>query len=586
MNLTSRRRELVYSALNTTPSHVQKAPDPNRLLAVGLSMGLAILLLIGQLFRYQVVQHADLRQASDRQVSREVAVSAPRGVIVDANGRTLATDILVWDVSADPPLLTDAAKDRLAPRLGWLLDMPVEEVEAALSSTSAWVQLANGVPAATGKAILGFGEEGINCDPRALRTYPDGALVAHVLGLVNATGSGYYGVEGYYDAVLKSIAGSVLVEQDPLGEEIPGSSRSLVEGRAGTSLVLTLDANIQRKADQVLQQALKTTGAESGVILVMDPHSGAILASVSLPSYDSNEYAIADPGLLPDSVVSSMWEPGAVFDTITWAAAVDLGTITPETLFDDTTCIQVGGRSLCNWDMKSHGRVTAREALAQSLNVVAAQISTAMGSDAFYTYLRRFGFGEMSGVDLAGESQGLLRSPGDANWFPSDLGTNAFGQGIAMTPLQLATAISAVANGGFLMKPYIVQRLMLEGEAQVWESEVEPTFVRRVLSEESAEAMTYMLVDAAERSGPKVPGYQVAGKSGTAQIPTAYGYDPVGTIVSYVGFAPADDPRFVILVKLDRPETPLSGSEIAGPVFKAVADWLLQYWGIPPRSPK
>lgn len=277
-----------------------------------------------------------------------------------------------------------------------------------------------------------------------------------------------------------------------------------------------------------------------------------------------------------------------MFKLITWAAALDLGTITPDTRFYDTACMEVGGRSVCNWDRKGHDWVTAREALAQSLNVVAAQISTGLGPERFYTYVRRFGFGSLTGVDLASEVAGMLREPGDANWFPSDLGTNAFGQGIAVTPIQMITAVSTIANGGLLVKPHTVGELVIPREdgsgADV--RKVEPTITRRAISEEAARLLTDIMVFTVDDFATKaqIPGYRIAGKSSTAQVPTAYGYDPTLTIASYVGFAPADDPQFVVLVKLDKPKVSEWGTQTAGPTFKAITERILLYLKIPPDS--
>jgi cell division protein FtsI/penicillin-binding protein 2 len=281
-----------------------------------------------------------------------------------------------------------------------------------------------------------------------------------------------------------------------------------------------------------------------------------------------------------------MWEPGSIFKIITWGAGLDSGTVSPGTTFYDNGALEVGGRVIRNWDRQGHGLVTMTDGLVESLNTVASFISTTMGKDRFYTYLRRFGFGNLTGLDLASEGPGMVKLPGDPNWFPSELGTNSFGQGIAVTPMQMITAVSAVANQGMMMKPYIVQQFIIKDEsgAQDRVVQVDPMVVRRTISQETAETLTSMLVEVIERGATKaqVPGYRIAGKTGTAQIPTAYGYEPEDTIASFVGFAPADNPQFIVLIKLERPQASPWGSQTAAPTFRVLAERLFAYLQIPP----
>jgi cell division protein FtsI/penicillin-binding protein 2 len=318
----------------------------------------------------------------------------------------------------------------------------------------------------------------------------------------------------------------------------------------------------------------------------MDPRTGALLALVSLPTYDPNRFASVDPSLLADPTVSSMWEPGSILKIITWGAGLDSGTISPEMTVYDEGQVEVGGRIIENSDRQAHGKVSMTTALARSLNTVAAYVSTTMGKDQFYNYLRRFGFGRLTSVDLASEGPGRMKLPGDSDWFPSELGTNSFGQGIAVTPMQMIAAVAAVANHGILMKPYIVQQRVSRDTAdgQTSVAPVEPAVVRSAISKEAAATLTDMLVAAVEQNAPgaKVPGYRIAGKTGTAEIPTALGYHPTDTIVSFVGYAPADDPQFIVLVKLDRPKTSRWAARTAAPAFGSIAQRLLAYKQIPP----
>ncbi|HNS49627.1 MAG TPA: penicillin-binding protein 2 [Anaerolineae bacterium] len=562
--------------------------DKRRTLVLALLMALGFSVVIGQLIRYQVVEHRELLALSDAQVTREKPIVPARGYITDAKGNLLAMDMVEWDISADPPYISAAQRLTTTKLIAPLLELPEQEVFAVLSTTLAWVPLKSQVPQEVGEAIRDLELAGVQCVPRAVRVYPQGDLTSYIVGFVNSTLEGFYGIEGYYNNDLRPVEGSTTYVQDAGGEPVPAKAKRQDPGRPGTSLVLTVDLNVQYIAQDELQKAIKEYGAESGAVIVMEPKTGAILASVSLPSYDPRDYATSGHRAVYDPNVSGIWEPGSMFKLITWAAALDLGTIAPDTLFFDTACTEIGGRSVCNWDYLGHDWVTAREALARSLNVVSAQISTRLGSEHFYTYVRRFGFGNLTGVDLASEESGMVRQPGDSNWFPSDLGTNSFGQGIAVTPIQMITAVSAIANGGLLVKPHAVSEFITPKEdgSGVETQPVNTTISRRAISEATAQQLREMMVYTVDSFATKaqIPGYSIAGKSSTAQIPTAYGYDPNLTIGSYIGFAPADDPEFVILVRLDKPTSSEWGTQTAGPTFRAIAQRLLLYLEIPPDS--
>mgnify|MGYP001071864292 FL=1 len=559
------------------------ATSHHRLNVLAFCLTFACAVLVGQLFRYQVIDHENLRQDALNQRTWEKEIPTQRGYVADANGHILALDTVEWEISASPPLVIHP--NEIADRFAELLGLPRDEVYTKLTSDEPWVQLAVGVDYEAGEEILGLDEPGITCLPKHSRFYPEGELFAHVLGIVNNTGDGFYGVEGYHNQMLHGGTGQRRVEQNPVGRELPFSPLEEVAPEPGTSLILTIDRNIQYIAEQELLRALDEYGAESGTVLVMDPQSGSILALVSHPSYDPNDFAEAELRLLPDPAVSKMWEPGSIFKIVTWSAGLDSGTISPGTTFYDDGALEVGGRVIRNWDRQGHGLVTMQDGLVQSLNTVAAFISTSTGKDQFYTYLRRFGFGTLTQVDLASEGPGMVKLPGDSNWFPSELGTNSFGQGVAVTPMQMIVAAGAVANKGMLMKPHIVSEMISKDrDGTLRRIRVEPMMVRWAISQQTAQTMTQMLVRVVEKGATQaqIPGYRVAGKTGTAQIPTPYGYHPSDTIGSFVGFAPADDPQFIVLVKLDKPTASPWGSQTAAPTFRAIAERLLVYLQIPP----
>ncbi len=558
--------------------------DSRRLTVLIFCLVLGVTVVAGRLVYYQIVRHDYLAVWADNQRIVEKKIPARRGDITDINGNILALNTVKWNVSVSPPLVTNSKE--LAPKLAELLGLPEETVLKAAQANAPWRILDTGVDYEIGEAIRSLDAGGVTCEDVRSRYYPEGSLFAHVVGIVNSMGDGYYGVEGYYNQLLRGTEGREVVETAPTRRELPQLPLEEVASQPGVSLVLTLDRNIQLIAQQELQNALDEYQAESGTVLIMDPQTGAVLANVSLPTYDPNDFGRADEDLLPDPAVSGMWEPGSIFKIITWAGALDNGTISPGTTFYDDGTAEVGGRVILNWNRQGNGLVTMEEALIKSLNTGAAFISTSMGKDAFYTYLRRFGFGVLTEVDLDSEGPGMMKLPGDSNWFPSELGTNSFGQGIAVTPIQMLTAASAVANRGTMMKPYIVHAFITT-DSETGEQhfvQVEPLVVRHAISQETARTLTDMMVRVVEdgATDARVPGYRIAGKTGTAQIPTPYGYDPSDTIGSFIGFAPADDPQFIVLVKLDRPQTAPWGSRTAAPTFRAIAERLFAYMQIPP----
>jgi cell division protein FtsI/penicillin-binding protein 2 len=390
-------------------------------------------------------------------------------------------------------------------------------------------------------------------------------------------------VEGFYDKTLKGQTGEREGGWDPWKKPVSFADRRAWNWRLpreGHTLILTIDRTIQYLIEQELRAAIERYGAESGCIVVMDPKTGALLAASSYPTYDPNRFTEAEEELLIDPVVGRHYEPGSTFKIFTLAAALDTNVIAPDDLYQDLGYIEVGGRILKNWDERSYGLVDMTDILVHSLNTGIAHVSTRLGPSQFYHYVNRFGFGHKTGIDLEGEVGGVTRQQGDPEWHESDLGTNSFGQGLAVTPVQIVVAVGAVANRGFMMQPYVVEQLV-QKDRSVHAKQVT---VRQVISERTAQTLTEMMVEVVERGATlaKVDGYRIAGKTGTAQTPIVGGYDPTLTIASFVGFAPADDPRFVALVRLDKPTTSPWGAATAAPTFANVARILFAQMAIPP----
>lgn len=536
------------------------------------------LVLVGQLIRWQVIEHHRFVALAEAEHQNELVIPPRRGEVRDQAGYLLAADVIRYDISASPKIIADPYAT--ADRLYRLLNIPREELLEDLSGGATWVPIATSVPQSVGETLIDWDILGLQVQPRATRVYPEGMLMSHLIGFVNDNGNGFYGVEGYYDSLLRGKAGLQSGERSPFGDIIPLGSSLYVPPVSGATLYLTIDRNIQFLIQRELQQAVKRYGAQGGTVVVLETKTGAILGMTSYPTYDANQYSTSDDSLFPNPAVSDQYEPGSVFKIISMAAGLDAEVVTPETTVYDGGSIEVGGRVIYNWDRQAHGVVDMTDVLAQSLNVGIAQVSVALGKDRFYTYLKRFGFGRITEVDLASEGPGTLKTPRDAAWHASDLGANSFGQGIAVTPLQMAIAVAAVANDGLLMKPYVLKEIV-DGERVV---EVKPTVVRHAVSEETADKLTNMLVAAQEETNSEalVPGYRIAGKTGTAEIPVPGGYHPTLTIASFAGYLPAYDPQVLVLVIIDRPSTSRWGNTTAAPTFRRIAEQLVVLLDIPP----
>jgi cell division protein FtsI (penicillin-binding protein 3) len=551
-----------------------------RIITVMAVMSAAGLVLIGQLIRWQVVEHHRFAALAEAEHQDELVIPPHRGEIRAREGHLLAADVIQYDISASPKIISDPYAT--ADRLYRLLGVPREELLKNLTSDSTWVPLAKGASQAVGETIIEWDIVGLQAEPRAKRVYPEGDMGAHLLGFVNTNGNGFYGVEGFYDDMLRGKAGLQTGERSPFGEIIPLSPSHYVPPIGGATLYLTVDRSVQHMIEGELQRAVKAHGAQGGSVVVLEPETGAILGMASYPAYDPNNYNASDEDLFFDPVVSQQYEPGSVFKVVTMAAGLDAGVIGPEGTVYDGGSIEVGGRVIFNWDRQAHEMVDMTDVLAKSLNVGIAQVAVALGKDRFYTYLKRFGFGRLTEADLSSEGPGTMKTPKDADWHESDLGTNSFGQGVAVTPIQIAVAVGAIANEGLLMKPHIVNRVV-DSEREV---EVKPVVVRRVVSQETATTLTKMLVEALKRANSEalVPGYEVAGKTGTAEIPVPGGYHPTLTLASFAGYLPADDPQVLILVIIDRPTTSRWGNTTAAPTFKRIAEQLVVILNIPPKD--
>jgi cell division protein FtsI/penicillin-binding protein 2 len=553
-------------------------------------LALVALAVIVQMVRIQNSEQAQLFIAQGDRYAGEFNMIYPeRGEIYDRSGHLLAGNRTVYEVGVSLNDVNDP--EAMAYALSTHLGLTYEEVYNKLTdSPDGWeyvvIQDYVGVDTVTSlQQLIQQLEDaedprlsGLAFKPHFQRSYPESTLASNVLGFVTRDGRGYFGIEEKYNDLLAGNPVQVWIPRDPnKATEIPKVPN-------GTNLVLTLNRDLQAKVESILDQALMNYGAENGTIVVMNPRNGEILAMATTPRLNLNNYSdyflLYDNGSQYNSAIGTSYEPGSIFKVLTMAAALDTGTVSPDTSFMDTGSIQVGGITIQNWNRDSWGQQNMIGCLQHSLNVCLAWISTQMGPQNFYGYMERFGMGHPTGIDLAGEAMGRLKVPGDSDWYSVDLGTNAFGQGVAVTPLQMLMAVSAVANDGRMVTPHVLYAMLRDGH----QYNVPSQYAGSPISAETANTLNEMLSISLqeESSQALLPGYRVAGKTGTAQIPTEYGYDAFHTNASFIGWGPVDDPHFMVYVWFQKPSTSIWSSETAAPVFAQVAEQTVILLNIPP----
>jgi cell division protein FtsI/penicillin-binding protein 2 len=509
----------------------------------------------------------------------EYPIPAPRGSLWDRRGALVATESYAFTVGVATDGVEDGAP--FAAQVAPVVGADPAQLAAALAEPGRrWLALrSEGDPVDYGTALRLEALElaGLNLEALSRRTYSLGEALGHVTGLLTYGGQAVGGVEAYYDRELVGQPGSLMGHSgtDP---------RGFRSARAGVDLVLTIDRPLQLAAAEALAQVVAAQSAAGGTILVLEPASGAILASTSLPSFDPNHYGQADPAHFADPAISAHYEPGSVMKAMTMAAALESGVVTPDSTYEDTGTVQVEGLTIPNYDALPHGTTSMTQLLQHSLNVGAVHLAQLTGVERFYATLSAFGYGAPTQVDLSGEVAGIVHAPSTEDaWWPGHLAFNSFGQGISATPLQVAAAMAAIANDGWLMTPHIVAARIPPGGAP---EPVAPRPVRQVVSATTAAAVRRMLgeVVSGRVTQAAVPGYSIGGKTGTSQIPVAGGYDDEGTVASFCGFLPVEAPRVVILVKVDRPHVP-RGSDVAAPLFAEVARAAIRILDLPPDRP-
>ena len=536
--------------------------------------------VVSRLAFLQIVRHSELAGLAERQYSRTITLHALRGPIVDRRGAPLATSSNAESLFAQPRGVGDPV--RVAARLAPLLSMREAELHGLLTSPKSFVWLRRRLPPAVAERVRALREPGLGFVPDALRLYPNRELAAHVVGFEGEDG-GLEGIERSAEKELAGAPGRAIVGRDALGREV-ATQQVIQKPSPGQGVMLTLDTTIQYIAEREIDAAYRRTGSKAAMAIVIDPKTGDVLAMAIRPTFNPNTFHDARKDDVRNRAVTDPFEPGSTFKIIMAAAALEEGIVKPEDrIFGEWGSITIAKTTIKDW--KKQGWMTFAEVLQQSSNVGSIKVGMAIGKETYHRYMTSFGFGAATGVGLAGESRGLLREPG--RWSALSLPTMSIGQEISVTALQMVAAFGAVANGGVLMQPRLVRATFDADGREI--RRTEPKALRRVISEDTARTLMRLMVGIVEHGtghAAAIPGYEVGGKTGTAQKldPATRRYSHAPGVLSFIGVAPADDPRFVMLVMLDEPKNEKWGSEAAAPIFSAIGREILRYLEVPPRD--
>jgi cell division protein FtsI (penicillin-binding protein 3) len=541
---------------------------------------LALLALVARLLWLQGFGAAAYASQAEQQRLRTTQVPATRGEILDRDGGVLAESVDARGVDVDPMLVTDAATE--AAQLAPLLDTSVASIEARMVLKGQFVYLAHGLTPAQGAAVDALKLPGVATEDESKRIYPDGAVGADVVGFTNFEGLGVAGIEAAWQQQLQGTAGSSTVEVDPSGVVIPGGADHSVRAVPGISVQLTIDPDIQWEAQQAIAAQVAKFHAETGMVIVLDPKTGQVLADAVAPTFNASDPGAAASGATGNASVSDVYEPGSVNKVIVAAAALQTHTLTPTSVLDIPSSIRVGDNRFHDSDAHGDEKLTFTGVLAKSSNIGAIEIAQRLGNPTVAAYLKSFGFGTVTGVGLPGESAGDV--PPVATWNSAQSATIPFGQGLDVTAMQVAAAYGAVANDGVYVQPQIVEDTRnANGERMAPPAAA----THRIIDASAAATLRTMLEQVTTENGTApaaaIAGYRVAGKTGTANAIGADGRYS-GYTSSFVGMAPADNPQLVVEAVLIKPQGDIYGGTVAGPVFQKVMSFALQTLRIPPST--
>lgn len=539
---------------------------------------LSYLAIISKLFYLQIINPSSIK-IDYLKTSR---ITPERGRIYDRNGELMVVNKSSYLFFAEPKKIVNLGE--FVKKVDSVLYIGEASLEAKIDKNKNWVAIKNEIEPDQKQKLQKLKLKGLGFEDRFLRYYPESSLSAHLIGFVgkNSEGEdvGYFGVEGFYNKELVGLPGIIKSDRDILGKPILIGTQQRLDPENGRDLYLTIDKPVQEIAKTKLQKGLEKYRAKEGCIIIANPKTLEILALSCLPDFDVSQYYLFTEEFFKNPAISNLYEPGSTFKPLIMAAALEEKSLNPDDFYDEKGSIKIGEYTIKTWNDKYEGKISMTRILEKSSNVGMVYISEKLGQKKMYSYLKKYGLNQDTGIDLQGEATGYLKEEND--WYPIDFATTSFGQGIAITPIQMIRAFASLVNGGNLLKPYVVKKITSGKE----EKNISAKLIRQVISPKTSEIIKKMLLSTVENgeiSWAKPKGYQVGGKTGTAQIPIKGHYDPTKTVASFVGFAPVNDPKFIALVILREPQSSPWGSETAAPLFFEVAKELLVYYNIAPE---
>ena len=533
--------------------------------------------IIVRLFFIQV-----LRPSTSADYLRTRKIPPERGKILDRNNQPLVTNQTKYQLYLEPKNIDD--EEILKIKLSRELQVEESSISSKLDRSKEWIALYSGITKEKHDAINALKLSGVGFNEEQSRYYPEGSSSAHLLGFVgkNQGGEniGYFGIEGFYDKDLSGFPGLIRSDRDLIDRPIFLGTQERIDPENGRDLVLTVDKTVQEIIKRRLIAGIEKYKAKEGCIIVVQPFTLEILGLSCIPDFDLEKYYSFDEGYYKNQAISSLYEPGSTFKPLVMAAGIQEGVITPNSIFNEKGKISIGEYNIKTWNDKYEGKITMTRVLEKSSNVGMVYVGEKLCNKKLLYYLKKYGFGELTGIDLQGEVPGYLRA--DDEWYPIDYATATFGQGLVVSPIQMIRAFSTVINGGNLMTPHVVKTLVGKMKTQ----KIEPQTITRVVNEEVSQQIKEMLVSTIENGETKYlkpKGYSIGGKTGTAQIAIKGHYDASKTIASFIGFSPVETPQFAILVVIKEPSTSQWGSETAAPLFFEIAKELIVYYNIAPE---
>lgn len=547
-----------------------------------------LFLFVVRIFYMQVLRYDFYRKKSRNQLTRIINLYPHRGNIYDRHLRPLAISRTAYSACTFPSQLENKAL--FIQQVSKILGIAPETLAQKMNSGSPFIWLRRKLDPQTYEALKKLQQPGLEFLKEDERIYPDGNLAASVLGFVGIDNQGLSGLEYKYDDFLKGSSGKIVMEGDPRGYRmVSGFKKTLDAPYDGGHIVTTLDSFVQYIAQKYLKAGVDENGALCGQVIVLDPRNGDVLAMANYPGFDSNHWRDAPATTRKNKCVADVYEPGSVFKILTVAAVLDEKLVSPETVLYVPDSIELGGRTIREAHAREAGESSSRtvsEIIEKSLNVGTTLLAKKLGEQKFYQHITEFKIGQKTGIELPGEPRGLLRAV--STWSVPDIGMISFGHGVAITPIQMVAAVTAITNQGDLIKPRIIRYMTSNQNASF--HGIPRTVRGRAIRAETADKVTQILTNTVDRGTAtvvKVPGYSIAGKTGTAQKPgpNGVGYLPGQYVSSFLGFFPAKDPQIMILVVIDSPKKSIYGAAVAGPVFKNITLDLITYLGIPPDKP-